>query len=218
MGSFNFGSSLKNAFSAYGNFVSMGATGAFEQMSEGADMAEKAKSDIENFKRQELDNVYKDLSVSTLGADIRREESARATATAADLLAKAGSRGVVGGVQGLVQSSQMESARIAAYMDEQKKELDRLVASDEATIRGIQEQRDYADLAGLGSMYQIGMSMKEAGQQQFGELGGKVGSLLLGAGGMPTGLGGSGGAGQSLPSGTSINYDYTGSDPTNNIC
>ena len=168
---------LKSGIDAYANFMTFGMAGAIGQAAEGSKMASKAQEEIENYKRQELVNPYKDLTVSTLGADIRKEELSRNVATMADVLAKGGSRAAVGGVTGLVQSAQTETAKIAAYLDEQQKEIDKLIAGGEERVMQMKERREEMDLAGLAKQYEIGLGMEQAGQQSMAEAPWKVAEL-----------------------------------------
>ena len=213
MGSFNFGDTMKDAFSSAGSFFTFGLTGAIEQKMEGEDMSEKALEDIENFERQELSNAFKNLEVSTMGADLRREESARATAAGIKALQGAGARGVASGVTGLATQASREAASIAAILDEKQEKLNFYTASDEVRKQRMQEQRDADELAGLGKMWEIGMSMEESGTQQIGQVASSIASMGMsaGQGGLPMGGGATGVNASAIPNsavGKENYYDY----------
>lgn len=194
MGSFNFGDTMKDAFSTAGDFFTLGLTGAIKQKMEGVDMADQALEDIENFERTELTNAFKNLEVSERGANIRREESARATASGIKALQGAGARGVVGGVSGIVSQANRTAEDIAAMLDEKQEKLDFYTASDEVRIQNREGQIDDMELEGLGKMWETGMSMEESGTQQIGEFGGKMINMAMsgGTGGLPMGGGATG--------------------------
>lgn len=119
-----------------------------------------ARRAARNFRRQELKNVFADQRISTLGAELARDEMARATATTVDALRAGGIRGVVGGVGQVQQKNNETARRIGADLDRQQVQLDRLTAQDDARIRAIQEQRDNMELAAL-------QGQMDAANQQF---------------------------------------------------
>jgi hypothetical protein len=116
-----------------------------------AKKAKKAKDAIKNYKRQELTNAYDDVRVSTLASELQREELARSTASGIQALRAGGARTVIGGVGNLQAQNVFAARSIGADLDRQQKEIDRLRASDEVRIQGMQEDREIADLAGLGN-------------------------------------------------------------------
>jgi hypothetical protein len=118
-----------------------------------AKKAKKAKDAIKNYKRQELTNAYDDVRVSTLASELQREELARATASGVQALRAGGARTVIGGVGNLQAQNVFAARSIGADLDRQQKEIDKLRASDEVRIQGMQEDREIADLAGLGNEF-----------------------------------------------------------------
>ena len=95
-----------------------------------------------------------------MGADLQREEQARLAATQTEALQGAGVRGLVGGLGRVEAGSQMMNAQIGADLDQQQRQIDMALAQDRAAIRGMQEQREYQDIAALSSQF-------NAGNQQF---------------------------------------------------
>ncbi len=145
--------------------AAIGAAGGIVKMISGAKHAREARQALENYQRQNLENVFRGLSVSTRGADLQREELARAQATSVGALRAGGARNLIGGV-GQIHGQSIAGARqIGADLDIRQKEIDQLRAGDEARIRQMQEQREQADLAGLGQQYNVGR------QDLFGGLG-----------------------------------------------
>jgi len=134
----------------------IGLLGSGYQAIKGAKDARDAKNALENYQRQELSNVTEGLQVSTLGADLQREEQARLAATQVGALQGAGARGVLGGLGRVEAGNQMTSRQIAADLDEQQKQIDQMRAQDEANIRSMQETREQQDISGLSSQYNAG--------------------------------------------------------------
>lgn len=134
----------------------IGGVGGVAKTILGASQASKARKAIENYKRQELTNAYEGLSVSTLGADLQREELARAAATSIGALQKSGVRGLVGGIGAVQQGVIQQSRQIGSDLDIQQKRIDELQAGDETRIQQMQERREEADLAGLGQQQNVG--------------------------------------------------------------
>jgi hypothetical protein len=122
----------------------------------GAIQANDARKALENYERQELENVAENLTVSTLGADLQREENARLASTQIDALRGGGSRAIIGGSGRVEEGLQRANLEIAADLDRQQKDIDRMYAQDEANIRGMVEARENADIAGLSSQYTAG--------------------------------------------------------------
>lgn len=166
----------------------VGLLGSGYQAIKGAKDAKDARNALNNYQRQEFNNVAEGMQVSTLGADLQREEQARLAATQVGALQGAGVRGVLGGLGRVEAGNQMLNRQIGADLDMQQKQIDQMYAQDEANIRNMQEQREMQDISGLSSQY-------NAGNQQ----------MMQGIGGIAqTGIAGLGALGKS-------NEDTTGS-------
>jgi hypothetical protein len=142
--------------------TAIAATGALAsgiQAISGAKQSRDARQALENYERQQLENVAEGLQVSTLGADLQREEQARLASSQVGALQGAGARGLLGGLGRVEAGNQMMNREIAANLDAQQKQIDQMYAQDEANIRGMQEQREMGDIAGLSSQYNAGNAM-----------------------------------------------------------
>jgi uncharacterized protein YqfA (UPF0365 family) len=158
--------------------------GGIAKAASGAKQKRDATRAARRFRRQELKNVQEGRRVSTLGADLAREEMARATATTTEALQQGGIRGVVGGI-GKVQQANIEAGRrIGAGLDVQQVQIDKEIAADEARIRAIQEGRDVQELSAI-------QQQVNAGQQQMWS---GLGDVAAGVGGFAA-SGGFGGEG-----------------------
>ena len=180
--------------------IAMGVTAAagIGKTVSGAVRANKAKRDLQNFKRQELSNIAEGMRVSTLGADLQQREASRRFATSVDALQAGGVRGVVGGLARQEAQQQRVSQQIAANLDQQQKQIDMLRAQDEARIRGMQETREEDAMSALraeraaarqtmmsglsdvaGAAMQFGMQGMEAGEARAKDLTTLTGSDAL---------------------------------------
>lgn len=130
--------------------------GATFQAITSAKQARDAKDALENLKIPEPVNIAEDLQVSTLGADVQREELGRQYATGVDTLRSGGIRGVLGGLGALNAQQNLSNRQIGADLDMQKRQIDQIRAQDEQRIQGIQEQRYQNDVAALSSQFSAG--------------------------------------------------------------
>ena len=148
-----------------GSLVSAGVglvSGTFG-MFQGAKQERELERALENFNRQDLNNVADDLSVYTKGAEFQLQESARQGASSIDALQRGGSRNLIGGVGKVQQEQQGQSRQITADLERQQALIDQIRANDEARIRQMQENRDIQDIQALSLGYQQGQSQFNAG-------------------------------------------------------
>ena len=111
----------------------------------------KHQAELDAYQRQDLENVYKNMQISTVGSDLMTENNARNTATAMDGVTQGGARAIIGATQGVVQAGNQADQEARAYLDNHVQRRDYAIAQDDATIRGMKEQREYQDLAGIGN-------------------------------------------------------------------
>tara|TARA_R110002167_G_scaffold331706_1_gene538401 strand:+ start:46899 stop:47498 length:600 start_codon:yes stop_codon:yes gene_type:complete len=169
----------------------LGAAGGIAKMIIGAGQARRARKAIDAYQRQELHTVTEGLQISSLGADLQREELARGQATSVAALQTGGVRGLVGGIGKLQEQQVAQSRQIGADLDKQKLSIQQAQAQDAARIQQMQETREQQDLAGLGQQLntgqqnafgglgditQVGLSMGNQGLNPFGGLFGGGGS------------------------------------------
>lgn len=171
--------------------AAISAGGALSKAISGAQRARKMQDAIANYQRQDLTNTVRgNIGVSTLGADLAREEMARGTATSVDALASGGVRGMVGGIGRVQQANNTTQREIGADLDRQQQQIDQMVIQDDQRIRQMQERREEQDLAGMGAELNAGR------QDQYSGVG-DIGQSLMSGGGM-LGAMGLGGAAQNL--------------------
>jgi hypothetical protein len=146
----------------------------------GAKEKRDAQKALENYKRQELKNVQKDRTISTLGTDRQLQEQARLASTQVSALQGGGTRTLVGGLGRVEAGNQNVNQQIAANLDMQQKEIDAAIAQDDANIRAMQEGRENADIEGLSSQYMSGKQDQNTG----------LGNIVMGAGMAANSIGG----------------------------
>ena len=126
------------------------AKGAYDTV-QASKEKKKRQAELDAYQRQELTNSYKNMQISTIGSDLMREESSRNIATAMNSIGNAGTRAIIGATPKLVAEQNNVDRAIQKDLDEQVQKRDYAIAGDDAQIRGMQEQREYQDLAGLGN-------------------------------------------------------------------
>jgi len=141
----------------------IGGVAAASQAVAGAQQAKSAANALKNLKVPETVNPYANAQVSTLGADLQREESARGQASDIEALQGAGARGLVGGVGRVQAQSNLQNQQIAADLDKQQKDIQSQKAQADMSIMGIKENRFVADKAGLSSQISQGNQQMWAG-------------------------------------------------------
>lgn len=134
----------------------LGAAGGIAKGVMGAIQAGKANKAIRNYKRQDLVNVHEGRSVSTKAQEYAQEQLAMSASTAMQGIQASGVRGVVGATSKIVGNAVDSAQKIGAQIDVAQTQLDADIAQDEANIRAMQEQRENADLAGLGQQLAVG--------------------------------------------------------------
>lgn len=127
------------------------------QAYQGHQNAKKANQAINNYDRQDLDqsNPYENMPISTVGSDIMREESQRNNANAVEALRNGGTRGIAM-IPQVVAANNRQNQETRAYLDDQVTKRNYAIAGDKTAIRGMKEDRENADLAGLGQQLQVG--------------------------------------------------------------
>ena len=177
---------------AAGSAALSAGTGLAGYLSQGK-QARKYQEQIENYERQKLVNPFAGLQVSTLGADRQREDLNRTMTTYGNLASLSGTRGIASLLPNLTQTQNDQTAKIAANLDEQQKQIDQLIAQGDAQVQAMQENREQNDLLGLGNAYQ---TSKANQAQSMGMIAQGLGTLgYAAANGVFNGSGSTGGSG-----------------------
>lgn len=125
--------------------------------------AKKAQEEIDNYQRQDIVNPNLGLQVSTLGADRQREDISRSIATMANQAAMGGSRSILGIAPNLLNAQMQQEQQILGNLDEQEARRQAAVAQGEGMAMQMTEQRENADLAGLGTQYNVAIQERANG-------------------------------------------------------
>jgi len=156
--------------------VSAGAS--IMQTSAANRQAKKTQQAIDNYKRQEIVNPNLALQVSTLGADRQREDLSRSIATMANQAAMGGSRSILGIAPNLLSAQLQQGQQIAGTLDQQEAERQRAVAQGQGMVMQMMEQRENADLAGLGNQLNVARQESANGMNNLIQTG--LGAATLG--------------------------------------
>lgn len=143
--------------------LAMGIVGGVQKQKEGRKMQQEAQKQIDAFKWQELQNPYKTMQVSTLGADLQRESAAVTEAGMIDTLQQAGDRAAIGAIGKVQANSNMLNRQIAINLDEQQREIDKSAAQQDINNQMMKEQRQSNELAGYGQMLNTGIQTRQQG-------------------------------------------------------
>jgi hypothetical protein len=134
----------------------LGAAGGIAQGVMGAIQAGKAKKALANYQRQDLVNTQEGRSVSTQAQEYAQEQLAMSAATAMQGIQASGVRGVVGATSKIVGNAVDSAQKVGAQIDVAQTQLDQDIANDEVRIQNMTEEREKADLAGLGQQQAVG--------------------------------------------------------------
>lgn len=122
-----------------------------------------ADEELKKLNQPNLTNAYENNTVSTLGADLQREESARNTASSVSALAESGGREIIGGVGRVNAAANNANRQIASDLDIQQKAIDENISMDDARLRIIAEQRHNTNVANLSSQYNTANQAQQQG-------------------------------------------------------
>ena len=126
------------------------------QSIDGANRQKKAQRELNNYERQELNNAFENVQISTMGSDLLREENARTSANLVDATQMGGARSIIGGIPRIVGATNDINREAAKMLDDQVQKREYSIAQDNARIEGITENRDISNIAGLSSQVDAG--------------------------------------------------------------
>ena len=163
---------------------------------DGAKRSKNAKNELNAYERETLDNAFKDISISTMGSDLLREENTRTSAGLTDALQQSGTRGIIGGIPRVVAATNEINQQAAKMLDDQVQNREYAIAGDNVRIEGMKERRDNDNIGALSSQVDAGRN-----DMWDGIMGG-----INAAGSMANSLGGlSSGARQAVDSVSTLN-------------
>lgn len=135
----------------------------YKTMKEGKAQAEQYRADIENYERAERENAFRGLRVPTDRAEIAREDIGRSTASAIDAVSKGGVR-AYGALPQILSNEGRALDNVAAFYEEKKLGLQKLIAQDDAHLRQMQFNEEQQELQMLGQGLSGAMQMEQSGR------------------------------------------------------
>lgn len=148
--------------------VAISAAVAGYSIYQGEKKKSEAKKAMNNLDQQALTNVYEDIPISTAGSDYLKEQNSRTTAQLVGATRNAGIRGVLSAVPKIQAMSNDANKEGQVYLDNQVNERNKLIASDNRRIQGMEEQRYNQELAGIGNLMEVGQAYTDQGIRGLG--------------------------------------------------
>jgi len=150
------------------------------QVAQGMRQEREANSALNDFERQDLENVYRDMPISLLGSNLRREDASQTTANLTEAARGSGIRGVFGALPRIQSMSNQGARQNQLDIDDQVMRRNYAIAGDEGRIQGMQENRDNQDLAGIGQQMAVGQQNIQSGISGAFNSAGLIGSGFTG--------------------------------------
>lgn len=135
----------------------VGLASAGFQAYQGFKQQKDAKNALNNYNRQDLSksNAFDNTPISTVGSDLMRQESQQTSANVVNALQGMGTRGIAM-LPGVVANTNAVNQEARGYLDNQINVRNNAIANDNIDIRRMKEERENADLAGIGNQMQVG--------------------------------------------------------------
>lgn len=130
----------------------MGGVKAYD----GSKRASNAKNELNSYERESLDNAFKEIKISTLGADLLREENAKTSAGLTYASQLSGARGIMTNIPKIISGTHQINQEAAKLLDDQQMRREYAIAGDNARIEGMLENRDIANIGALSSQIDAG--------------------------------------------------------------
>ncbi len=137
---------------------------------QGEKQRKAGQKSLEEFERQELNNVFEDVPISTYGSDLLIEQNNIQSASATQAAQEAGIRGVLGAIPKIQAQTNRNNQQAAQLIDDQVIDRNYNIAQDNRRIQGVQENRDNAELAGIGNQIDVGRQQTLAGIRGLGNV------------------------------------------------
>lgn len=137
--------------------------GSALQIYQGEKQRKEGEAALNDFERQELENIYKDMPISLMGSNLRREDASQATANLTEAARGSGIRGVFGALPRIQAGNNQASRQNQLDVDNQIMKRNYAIAGDEGRIQNMQENRDNQDLQGIGQQIAVGQQNTATG-------------------------------------------------------
>lgn len=157
-----------------------GMGGGIAKFFEGSAMQRDAQDYINKFKWQDLQNPMANLQVSTLGADLQKEQQNLASSQDIAALQQGGTRALVGGLGRVEAQRNLTNRTLASNLDEQQKAINMAKAQQDVANQNMIEQRQANELQGYGQMLSTGFGTKYQGINDIANAFGAAGQAYQG--------------------------------------
>jgi len=148
------------------------------QMHQGNKQAKQASNRLNNYNRNDLTNAYENDQISTVASDYAAERNDLMSADMVESSRNGGIRGIFGGVPKIQSFNNSANQEGMQYLDNQILDRRQNIAQDNIRIRDIREDRDYQNIAGMGSQLQAGQQNKWAGMMSFANSAADIGKSV----------------------------------------
>ncbi len=148
--------------------AAIGAATSGYQIYQGIQEKKQAQRALNEFQPQDLVNPYLDMPISTVGSDYMMEQASINNANMVEAARNGGSRGIFTAIPQIVKYNNDANREVATYLDNQITERNYAIAGDQKAIRQIQENRDAAELEGIGTAIESGRQNMWAGTRGAG--------------------------------------------------
>lgn len=118
----------------------------------------KANKALDNLQVPEYENPNRNISISTLGSDLIKEEGQRTTANILDTLQGGSARNIFSALPGLVATNNQINQQAGLDIDKQMLDREYAIAGYEERLNGVEENRYQRELSGIGAMYDAGQN------------------------------------------------------------
>jgi len=153
--------------------ASVAAAAGGAQAISGAVRAKRAKRDLENYERQEVNDLANEMRVSDLGEQRNVENVMQSEANQTEAVQAGGSRAVIGATSGIQANTSNALAASAVRTDEKLAGLQNAKYQEKVRRFNTVEARQNQDIAGMANEMQAG---RAAVQQGLGTIAGGVAS------------------------------------------
>lgn len=151
-----------------------------KQAREGEAMRKKAQDAIDNYSRQELTNTLSGVAIPQQEYNLRTEQIKKRTADIAEQAVMAGSRGL--SILPEIQSEEaLQQEEANAKFEQSLYQLQLMKSQEDARIQSMREEREKQELAGYGTMLNVGRQDYYNGANSMIK---SLGAVMEGAGGV----------------------------------
>lgn len=137
------------------------------QMYQGNQQSKSAQNRLDAYKRTPLTNAYQNDQISTVASDYAKERNDQMSADMVESSRNGGIRGIFGGISKVQAFNNSANQEGMQYLDGQIQNRQQNIAQDNVKIRGMQDDRDTQNIAGMSSQQQAGEQNKWKGMMSF---------------------------------------------------